>query len=45
MYRRKLRFVRKALGLLSYAIKEQQTGSKLVFENEKTNMKKEVVTL
>jgi hypothetical protein len=37
--------VRKALGLLSYTIKEQQTGSKLVFENERTNTKKEVVTL
>lgn len=41
----KAEVVRKALGLLSYTIKEQQTGSKLVFENERKNIKKEVVTL
>ena len=37
--------VRKALGLLSYVVKERDEGSTLVLENKKTNVRKEIVTL
>jgi predicted transcriptional regulator len=37
--------VRKALGLLSYVVKEKAQGSTLVLENKQQNVRKEVVTL
>jgi Arc/MetJ-type ribon-helix-helix transcriptional regulator len=37
--------IRKALNLLNYVVQEQQAGGKLVVENERQNVKKEVVTL
>lgn len=37
--------VRKALGLLSYVVKERDTGSTLILENKTTNVRKEIVTL
>ena len=37
--------VRKALGLLSYVVKERKEGSTLVLENKTTNVRKEIVTL
>ena len=37
--------VRKALGLLSYVVREQKDGSVLILENIKNNVRKEIVTL
>ncbi len=37
--------IRKALGLLSYVVKERDEGSTLVLENKKANIRKEIVTL
>lgn len=37
--------IRKALGLLSYVVKERDEGSTLVLENKKANVRKEIVTL
>ena len=37
--------VRKALGLLSYVVREQKDGSVLILENMKNNVRKEIVTL
>jgi len=37
--------VRKALNLLNYVVREQAEGGKLVVENKKQNLRKEVVTL
>lgn len=37
--------VRKALGLLSYVVKERKAGGTLFLENKTTNVRKEIVTL
>lgn len=41
----KAEVVRKALNLLKYVVRERAAGSKLVLENEKQNVRKEIVTL
>lgn len=37
--------VRKALSLLSYIVREQKAGAKLIVENQEINSRKEIVTL
>lgn len=41
----KAEVIRKALGLLSYVVKAQKDGEKLIFENEKLKTRKEILTL
>lgn len=37
--------LRKALGLMRFALKEKERGGRLIFENEKENIKRELVQL
>lgn len=37
--------LRKALGLLKFALEEKKRGSKLIFENEKENLRREIIQL
>jgi predicted transcriptional regulator len=37
--------IRKALGLLTYVVREKAEGSTLIIENKEKNVRKEVVTL
>jgi metal-responsive CopG/Arc/MetJ family transcriptional regulator len=41
----KAEVLRKALALLNYVTEEQEGGSKLILENEKEKLKKEIVTI
>ncbi len=41
----KAEVVRRALGLLKYVVEEQREGSKLILENQKQKVRKEVVTI
>lgn len=41
----KAEVIRKALGLLSYVVKEKDKGSALILENAKKKTRKEIVTL
>ena len=43
--RTKADVVRKALNLLNYVVQEQEAGSKLILENERQNLKKELITI
>jgi hypothetical protein len=37
--------IRKAINLLNFVVQEQQKGGKLFIENEKENVRKEIVTI
>ena len=37
--------IRKALGVLTYIVEEKNQGGKVLIENEKQNLRKELVTL
>ena len=41
----KAEVVRKALNLLKYVVREREAGARFVLENEKQNVRKEIVTL
>jgi hypothetical protein len=41
----KVEVLRKALGLLHFVLEERRSGGKLIIENPKENLKKEIVSL